>query len=151
MSISTFVHVLSMFIAFAFTVGTGITATAVANTRDVRAIRAAAKIAQPLSLTGAIMLLVGAVFGFAAAAAQGFTLGSAWLVVGYICLGLLWIVGFGVHRAWFVRLAKAAAASPDDHPSPEVDAILADRLVQVAGPASALIWIVAIGAMVLKP
>jgi hypothetical protein len=150
MTLPIFFHVLAMFIAFAFTVGVGITATAVANTRDVRAIRAATKIAQPLQLTGGIMLLVGAIFGFAAASSTGFDLGSRWLVVGYVCLGLLWLIGFGVHRTWLVRLSRAAAASPDDKPSAEVEALLDDRLVQAAGPVSGLIWIAAIASMVLK-
>jgi hypothetical protein len=43
-------------------------------------------------MAGAIMLLVGAVFGFATAASSGFYPGSTWLVVGYVCVGLLWIV-----------------------------------------------------------
>jgi hypothetical protein len=151
MTLPILFHVLAMFIAFALTVGVGITATAVAGTREVRAIRAATKIAQPLSLTGGIMLLVGAIFGFVAATSSGFDLGSAWLVVGYVCLGLLWIFGFTVHRTWLVRLERAALASPDDHPSAEVDALLGDRLVQIAGPVSGLVWITAIAAMVMKP
>lgn len=151
MTLPIFFHVLAMFIAFAFTVGVGIAATAVANTRDVRAIRAATKIAQPLQLTGGIMLLVGAIFGFVATSSTGYDLGSRWLVVGYVCLGLLWIIGFGVHRTWLARLSRASEASPDDKPSPEVDALLADRLVQAAGPVSGIIWIAAIAAMVMKP
>ena len=151
MTLPIFFHVLAMFIAFAFTVGVGVATTAVANTRDVRAIRAATKIAQPLSLTGGIVLLVGAIFGFMGASTAGFDLGSRWLVVGYVCVGLLWIVGFGIHRSWLVKLSRAADASPDDAPSAEVDALLADRLVQAAGPVSGLIWIAAIASMVLKP
>jgi protein-S-isoprenylcysteine O-methyltransferase Ste14 len=144
-------HVLFMFIAFAMTTGVGIAASAVANTRDVRAIRAATKIAQPLQLAGAIFILVGVIFCFATAAAAGYNLGSTWLVVAFVCVGLLWIMGAAVHRTWLVRLANAAAASPDDRPSAEVDALLDDKLVQAAGPISGVIWIIAIAVMVMKP
>lgn len=147
----TFFHVLAMFIAFALTVGVGITTTAVANTRDVRAIRVATKIAYPLQLAGGILILIGVIFGFVTAKVAGFSLGSSWIVASLVCALLLWIVGYGVHRSWLVRLAAAAAASPDDRASTEVNAIIDEKIVQAAGPVSGLIWIAAIAMMVLKP
>jgi hypothetical protein len=151
MSSWTFFHVLSMFIAFALTVGVGIYLGAIAGTRDVRAIRVAAKIAYPMELAGAIFILVGVIFGFVTASVAGFNLGSTWLTVSFVCVGLLWLIGFAVHRSWLVRLARAAAASPDDRASAEVNAIVDEKFVQAAGPISGLIWITAIAMMVLKP
>lgn len=117
----------------------------------MRAIRVAAKIAYPLQLAGAIFILVGVIFGFVTASIAGFNLGSTWLVVSFVCVGLLWLTGFAIHRAWLVRLARAAEASPDDKASAEVNAIVDDKLAQAAGPISGLIWITAIAMMVLKP
>jgi protein-S-isoprenylcysteine O-methyltransferase Ste14 len=151
MTMWTFLHVLSVFVAFALTTGVGIASTAIANTRDVRAIRATAKIAPPLQIAGATLLLAGIIFGFLSARAAGFDLASPWLAVGFACAVLILVIGFTVHRVWFLRLAKAAASSPDDQASPEVNAIVDDRLAWAAGPVSGLLWIVAIAMMVMKP
>jgi len=151
MAIWNILHVLGMFIAFAFTTGVGIFLTAIANTREVRTIRAATKIGRSLQTAGIAMLLVGVVFGFATAGAAGYSLTSRWLIESYVLVGLLVIVGAGVHGTWLARLAKAAAASPDDHPSPELAAVVGDRLVRIAGPVSGLIWIALIAVMILRP
>jgi hypothetical protein len=147
----TFVHVLSIFIAFALTTGVGIASTAIANTRDVRAIRATAKIAPPLQQTGAALLALGIIFGFLTARDAGYDLGSRWLAIGTASAVLILIMGFAVHRVWFVKLTKAAVGSPDDHASPELNAIIDDKLARAAGPVSGLLWIIAIATMVLKP
>jgi protein-S-isoprenylcysteine O-methyltransferase Ste14 len=147
----TFLHVLSMFVAFALTTGVGIAATAIAGTRDVRAIRAAAKIAQPLQLAGATLLVLGIIFGLFSARAEDLDLASTWLAVGAACALLIVIIGAVVHRGWLVRLAKTAATSPDDRPSVELGAVIDDKFARAAGPVSGLLWITAIAMMVLKP
>ena len=147
----TLLHVLSMFIAFGLTVGVGVAATAISNSRDVRAIRAATKVAPALQTVGAVWLAAGLIFGIATAASAGFNFQSMWLVVGLVCVLLLLAIGIGIHRSWLLRLAKAAAASPDDHASAEVNSIIDEKLAQAAGPISGLIWLAAIAVMILKP
>lgn len=144
-------HVLAMFTAFAFTTGVGVYLTAIANTLDVRAIRTAVRIARPLQTSGISILLIGVVLGFAAAGAAGFSLTSKWLIEAYVLVVLLVVVGFGIHQTWIARLAAAAAASPDDHASPEVARVVGESLVRVAGPVSGLLWIALIAVMILKP
>jgi hypothetical protein len=151
MTTLTFLHVLSVFIAFALTTGVGIASTAIANTRDVRAIRATARIAQPLQAAGATLLVVGIVFGFLSARSAGYDLSSPWLAAGFASAVLILVIGIAVHRVWFLKLAKAAAASPDDRASAEVDAIIDEKLARAAGPVSGLLWITAIAMMVFKP
>ena len=147
----TILHILTMFVAFAFMTGTGIMLNAISRTRDVRAIRAAVNVGRPLTAAGSIVLLLGVVFGFATAAAIGFSLTSKWLLIAYVLVFLLVLIGIGVHRVWAERLAKAAAASSDDHASPELQAVIDDRLNAAAGPVSGLLWIAAIAIMVLRP
>ena len=144
-------HILAMFIAFAFTTGVGILMTAIAQRGDVRTIRTAVKVARPLQIAGTVVLVVGIVFGFGAAAAVGYDLATKWLVIAYVLVVLLLIVGVGMHAAWSMRLARAADASPEDHPSAQITAVLGDRLVAAAGPASGLLWIALIAVMVLRP
>lgn len=144
-------HILAMFIAFGFTTGVGILLTAIARSGDVRTIRTAVKVARPMQIAGGILILIGIIFGFGAAAAVGYDLMSKWLVIAYVLAVLLLIIGVGVHSAWAARLAKAAAASPDDQPSADLSAVLDDRLVAVAGPVSGLLWIGLIAIMVVRP
>jgi hypothetical protein len=97
------------------------------------------------------MLLIGIAFGFATAGAIGYSLTSKWLIIAYVLVALLLIIGVGLHRAWAERLAKAAAASPDDRASAELSAVIDDPVVRLAGPISGLLWIGLIAVMVLKP
>jgi uncharacterized membrane protein len=144
-------HILAMFIAFGFTTGMGILMTTIVQRGDVRTIRTALKVARPLQIAGSIVLVVGIVFGFGAAAAVGYDLTTKWLVIAYVLAALLLIFGVGIHAAWSIRLSKAAEASPEDHPSAELTAVLGDRLVAAAGPISGLLWIALIAVMVLRP
>jgi hypothetical protein len=151
MAIWIVLHVVTMFVAFAFTTGVGIFVSAIAETRDVRAIRTAVRIGRPLQTAGIIIMLVGVVFGFASAASVGFTLTAKWLVEAYVLLALLLIMGVFVHRTWFARLALATSTSDDDRASPELSAVVADRSVRIAGPVSGLLWIALIAVMIVKP
>jgi hypothetical protein len=151
MAIWIVLHVVAMFLAFAFTTGVGIHVSAIADTRDVRAIRAAVRIAGPLQTAGIIIMLVGVIFGFVSAASMGFSLTSKWLIDAYVLLAVLLFIGVGVHRTWLLRLARAASVSSDDHPSPELTAIVADRFVRAAGPISGILWIALITVMIVKP
>jgi uncharacterized membrane protein len=144
-------HILAMFIAFAFTTGVGIFLTALARTGDVRTIRAAVKVARPLLTAGAVILVLGLIFGFATAAAIGFSLTAKWLIIAYVLVVLLLVVGIGIHRMWAERLAAAAAASPEEHASPQLTAVIDDRGVSLAGPISGLLWIALIAVMILRP
>lgn len=151
MAVWIVLHVVAMFVAFGLTTGIGIHVSAIAATRDVRAIRTAVRIARPLQTAGLICMLAGVVFGFASAASAGFSLTSTWLVEAYVLLALLLIVGVGVHKTWLGRLARAASASSDESASPELSAAIGDRLVRIAGPISGILWIALIAVMILRP
>jgi len=140
-----------MFIAFALTTGVGIFFSMIVRTGNVPAIRTAVRASIPLQSAGGAMILVGVVFGFATALATGFSLTSPWLIAAYVLVVLILFVGLGVHRPWVMRVAAAAAASPDDRMSPELAAAMGERMAQLAGPISGLLWIAVIAIMVLRP
>jgi uncharacterized membrane protein len=144
-------HIVAVFIAFAFTTGVGIALTAIANTGDVRALRTAVRVMRPFNAAGGILLLVGVILGFGAAQMAGYTLGSTWLLVTFVAVALLFVFGFGVHMPWIARLRVAAAASPDDTPSADLQALIDNRFVRAAGPISGLLWIVILAMMVFRP
>ena len=151
MSILVVLHVVAAFVAFAFTAGVGIYLGAIASSGDVRAIRTAVKTAAPLMTAGAILLVIAVVVGFGVAARAGFDLSSTWLIAADVLAALILVMGLGIHRPWTMRLGAAAAASPDDHASPELTAIIRDRAAQAAGPISGLLWLCLISDMVLRP
>ena len=144
-------HVLVVFTAFAFTTGVGIALTAIADTRDVPAIRTAVRVIRPFNAAGAILLIVGVILGFGAAQMSGYPLTSLWLKVTFVAVALLLYSGLGVHQPWTGRLRAAAAASPDDRPAADLQAVIDDKFVRAAGPISGLLWIVIIAMMVLRP
>jgi hypothetical protein len=151
MQIWTILHILAMFIAFAFTTGVGILVAAVANSGSVSAIRTVTRVVAPFQRVGSAVLLLGVVFGMATAMTVGYGLTANWIVAGYVLVALILAIGLGVHQPWIGRLAAAAAASPDDRVSPELAAVTTERMVRIAGPVSGLLWIAVISVMVLKP
>ena len=151
MSIMTVIHILAMFVAFAFTTGMGILLTAIASRGDVRAIRAASNAIRPFQIAGSIVLLAGVVVGFGLAQTAGFDLLSRWLVITYVALAGLLYVGMGIHMSWAKRLRAAADASPDDRPSADLNAVIRDRMVAAAGPISGIFWITILAMMVFRP
>jgi uncharacterized membrane protein len=151
MNIVTFLHILAVFIAFAFTTGVGIALTAIANTGDVRALRTAVRVMRPFNAAGGILLIVGVILGFGAAQMAGYALGSKWLLVTFVAVALLLVFGLGVHMPWIGKLRAASAASPDDKPSAELQALIDDRFVRAAGPITGVLWIVILAMMVFRP
>jgi uncharacterized membrane protein len=147
---STALHVLFVFIAFSLSSGVGILAQMVAQSGDVRSIRNAARAARPLHTIGGVMLLLGIIFGFATAATQGFPLNSQWLVITYVLVAILIILIAAFIAPLSAQIERAAAASPDDKPSPELVAVL-NSPKRFAAPLAGLVWVAIILVMVLKP
>jgi len=110
MNILLLLHVIAGFGAFAFTSGIGILVTAIARTRDVRAIRATTRVAVPMARAGGGVIGLTVLLGFATAWREGFSLTSTWLVAAYVLVALLIIVGIGIHQAWAIMLAAKSGA-----------------------------------------
>lgn len=144
-------HVFVMFVGVALTVGVGIHMSLVVQSRNVQAIRVAARSAVPLATTGGILLIVGALLGLGAAQQLGYPLTSRWLVITYVLLAVLILDGFLDRRPWMVHLRRAAEASPDNEASPELVALGSRTIEKISGPVSGLIWFAIVAMMVLKP
>jgi len=144
-------HIIFVFYAFALTAGVGVVYGAIGRSLDVRAIRAASRIARPLLIAGSGLLVLGIVFGFGTASTARYDLGSHWLLVTYVLVALLLILTGAVHAPFAARLRRAADACPDDQPSPQLRALAEDRLALAAGPLTGIVWLAIIVMMVVKP
>jgi Predicted integral membrane protein (DUF2269) len=150
MSWLVFLHVLAMFIGFAFTTGSGIALGFALESNDVNFIRGASETNRRLGMIGGISLIIGLILGFAVTGQLGLPMTATWLVVSYVCVVILLIIGFGVLMPYVARLSAAAAAS-GAQASPELKALLAQPTLRIAGPIAGLMWIIIIAMMVLKP
>jgi len=150
MTVLIFLHVLAMFVAFALTTGAGIFMSIILGSEDVATIRNAARVNRPLGMIGGISLLIGLILGFAVAGQAGISMTATWLVVTYIAVAIILILGFGVFMPFAGRL-KAAADASGAQASAELKALLSNPMPRIAGPIAAIMWIVVIAMMVLRP
>jgi uncharacterized membrane protein len=146
-----FAHVATIFVGFALTVGVGVILTQIVQSGDVRSIRTAMNAGIPVQTTGGIFVLIAAIIGVIAATKLGFDLHARWLSISMILVVLLLLDGFGRRYPRLVRLAKAANDSPDSAPSPELRALMADRLEGPSNAVSGIIWLSILVMMIVKP
>jgi hypothetical protein len=146
-----FAHVAAVFVGFGLTVGVGILLTQIIQNGDVRAIRTAVNAAIPLQTAGGILVLVGALIGFFAVSSLGFDLHARWLWISVILVAILLLEGFGRRYPRLVRLARAAKASSEDAASPELRALMSDRLEAPSNAISGIIWLSLLVMMIVKP
>ena len=146
-----FAHVVLMFAGVAFTTGAGMVPTLMARSDDVRGIRSVFGLWARMSRGVPMLFIVGGLFGLATALAIGYNLLRPWLVIAYVLFAVLAMVGARIESPWFDRVLAAALASPDDAPSSELRALLADRRRTTVFWASNAIVIVLIFDMVVKP
>ena len=145
------VHVLVAFAAAAFLVVPGAMLVAAANSRDVPFIRRAFAVGAFHGRIGGPLALLAGILGVALAIVVGIPLGSGWLIASYVVYVLLIVIGIGYHARWEMRVAQLAQASPDDAPSPELAAAIADPLGKPMMWLSAILWIAIVYLMVTKP
>ena len=81
----------------------------------------------------------------------GFDFFRPWLLIAYGLFIAATILGAGIHNPWNKQVLAAATASPDDAPSPELLALVADRREKIAVRADVVIIGAFIFDMVVKP
>jgi uncharacterized membrane protein len=146
----TFLHIVSMFAAVSLTVGGELFALEAGRRRDVAALRAYFRISGRLETLSTVALVAGIVFGLVAASVGGLDLLQGWLVLAYLLVATGFVLGLA-GSPYFGRMRAAADASADDHPSPELDRMLASPVPYLLVGGSILVLVVIIWVMVVKP
>ena len=146
-----FFHVAFVVVAVALTVGVGVLFSLIVGSQNVTAIRTASPMARRLSTAGGIVLILGAIFGFGAAARLGYPLTSTWLIVTYVLVAVLLLDGFFHRVPWMRKVEAAARASVGDRPSDELLALGSDRTIIAGAPISGLLWLAILVMMTVKP
>lgn len=146
-----FLHIASMFLAVSIFVGQGMLSGVVARTGDVRALRRVLAAEDRFGPIGGAVFLGGIVFGFVTALVGDLDLTQTWLVIGYVLAAFVLVTGIAYHGPRAAKLKAAAEASPDDHPSEELRALIRAPSVGVVNAIDGLAWLAIIYVMVAKP
>ncbi len=151
MTIWKFLHIASMFTAVSIFVGQGMLSGAVARSGDVLAMRRVLAAEDRFAPIGGAFFVLGVVFGFVTAIVGEFDLTQTWLVIAYVLALFILLMGFLYHAPQTQRLKVAAEASPDDHPSPELERLTHAGSVTAINMVDGLAWLAIIYLMVAKP
>ncbi len=146
-----FVHIAFMFAGVALALGGGAVVALIARSGDVRSIRSAFGVMTRFLPLIPTFFSLGLVFGLATALTGGFDFFRPWLLIAYGLYIAASIVGGVIEPAWHKRVLAAAMASPDDAPSHELLALVADRRAEVAFGADVVLMSALIFDMVVKP
>ncbi len=151
MYIFKYLHIITMFIAVALSVGPELVLHRVAQTGDVRAIRAAFGAAKPLGQLVPILFVVGLVFGLIATALGQFNFLAPWLIIAYVIFIIAMGIGSAVIGPWQQKVGMASAKNGDGTPSGELSALLSDRMITYAMWINLALVVLIVFVMVLKP
>jgi hypothetical protein len=146
-----FFHILLMFAAVSIFVGGELYLMGVERAREVPAIRRANAVGKRLDPVGGAAFLIGVGLGIATAVVGPFDLTQGWLILAYVLAALILAIGLGYWTPRARRIEEAAAASPDDAPSPELVALLERPVDRVMVGVDLLLWAGIIFVMVVKP
>ena len=151
MPIFVFLHVLTMFTAVALAYGPAALIVLASRRNDVRALRGIVTTYDRLSGVVGATFGLGIVFGFLAVFLHRFDPLLGWLVIAYILVIASLLMTFTFTNPWIKKVAAAAQASPDDAMSAELDTLVKGPRNQLLLTVDALIIVLLIADMVLKP
>ena len=151
MPIFVFLHVLTIFAAVALAYGPAALIILASRRRDVGALRGIVNTYDRLGAAVRPTFGLGIVFGFAAVFFHGFDPLLGWLVIAYVLVIASLLTTFTFTNPWIKKVDAAAAASPDNQMSPELESLLNAPGNQLLLTFDALIIVLLIADMVLKP
>jgi protein-S-isoprenylcysteine O-methyltransferase Ste14 len=147
-----FLHIAFMFGAVGLFVGGGILNNRVQQSGDVRAMRTVIAAESRLAPVAGVLMVLGIIFGFVTAVADGLDLLAPWLLLTYGLILVVILIGALYHGPQDKKLGEAVAASSDDQPSRQLTTLIAGspgrRVVNVV---DGLLWAAIIFVMVVKP
>jgi Predicted integral membrane protein (DUF2269) len=149
-SIFVFLHIITMFIAVAMSVGPELMLHRVAQSGDVRSIRAVFGAARPIGQLSAMIFGIGVIFGLIAAWLGKFNFLAPWLLIAYVLFIIVMALG-GIVGRWLQQVGMAAGESGEGDPSPELTALLHNPMATYAVWANLAIITLIVLVMVLKP
>jgi len=139
-----------MFVEVSIFVGQGMLSGAVGS-GDVRALRRVLAAEDRFGPIGGGVFLLGIVFGFVATITHDFDLTQAWLLISYGLTLFILVNAFVYHMPQAAKLKAAAEASPDDHPSEELRALIYAPSASAINVIDGSAWLAIIYVMVAKP
>ena len=151
MPIFVFLHVLTMFVAVAMAYGPAALMVVASRRRDVRALRAITATSNRLGPVVAMAFMLGLVFGIIAIFVHGFDPLQGWLIIAYILFALSLVMTLMFTNPWLRKVQAAAEASADEQISPELEGLVNSVRNQVLLAVDALLIVLLIADMVLKP
>jgi hypothetical protein len=151
MTIFIFLHVLAMFTAVALAYGPAALMVVASRRRDVRSLRAIVATSQRLGPLVGVAFATGIILGFVAIFLNNFDPLQGWLVIAYVLVVASLSMTFLFTNPWLEKVAAAAESSPDDQMSPQLDALINSPRNQALLGFDALIIVLLIADMVLKP
>jgi hypothetical protein len=146
-----FLHIVLMFSAVTLFIGGEVIFAGVARSGDVRAMKRVGAVTRKADSVGLASLVLGVGAGFLTATTGHFDLTARWLIIAYVLVGIIFAVGLFVFTPRFERIMKAAEASPDDAPSPELARLLDPRTERLVMVVDVALWASMIFIMVRKP
>jgi hypothetical protein len=149
--IFVFLHVLVMFTAVALAYGPAALMVVASRRHDVRALRSITATSDRLGPAVGMAFALGIILGFVAVFVHGFNPLLGWLVIAYALVIVSLVMTFTFTNPWLKKVEAAAAASPDDAMSPELDAVVNSPRNQALLTFDALLIVALIAVMVLKP
>jgi uncharacterized membrane protein len=147
----TFLHVATMFLAVAMSLGPAILIRFAGRTGNARSIQGVAETSVALSRFIGPVFVLGAAFGLATALVGGYDLTAPWLLIGYVLFVVGVIAGAVGEGGWAADVAKAAAANAEPQAGAALVAVLTSTRGQVAFLAFGGIVFLIILDMVIKP
>ena len=146
-----FLHIFTMFVAVALSVGTALMLQRVAATSNVTAIRTTFGAAAPLARTTSMVYGVGMLLGFIAAIVAQFNLLAPWLIITYVLVAVSMYINSRIVGKWAANVGRAAAANQGDAPSPEMQQLFSAKTATQATYANIVIIALIVFVMVFKP
>ena len=151
MPIFVFLHVLTMFTAVALAYGPAALIILASRRNDVPALRGIVTTYERLGPIVGATFALGIVLGFLAVFFHGFDPLQGWLVIAYILVIASLAMTFTFTNPWIRKVAAAAQASPNDSMSPELAMLVTSPRNQALLTLDALLIVLLIADMVLKP
>jgi hypothetical protein len=146
-----FLHIFTMFMAVALSIGTELVLHRVAITENVAAIRTTFSAAQPLARAMAPVYGIGFLLGLIAAITGSFNLLAPWLLIAYVLFVVSSILGGRVIGGWATEVGKAAATIQGEAASTELQQLVHDTRITQAIWINAVVIALIVLTMVFKP